>query len=495
MERAISSILREAKKRGKTLTEVKLICNIDGLPIVNSGTKNFWLILYSEINCEKIYPIVVFCGRKKPENANEFLQLFVDESIALCSNGISNKNVKIPIEAMICDAPAKSFVFSIKGHTGYNSCSKCLIEGIAVLHIMPARGKQKKKRVCFPSVGPFILKTDEDFINGAYENSELPTILRNILGFGCISSVPLDYLHLILLGVMKKLISLWINGSAKVRHSPSQIKTICQRLLILRQSIPSEFNRKPRTLLEYNFWKGTEFRTFLLYSGPVVLKNILPSAMYSNFLLLHSAVSILTSEIHLHDLRNVDSAHKMLENVVQNFALIYGPENVSHNIHNLLHICNDVRKHGVLDNFSAFCFENYMSTVKKMIRKGDKPLQQVARRYSEMEFADEKCTSLPECTFKSAHNDGLLMDDCINIRNQFKEAVRENHSINCTNHKDNCVLLNDGSFAIIENIVKTKSEVRLVGRKLKSKGNLYDSPDSRSINIHVTEEPTDTLFS
>lgn len=220
---------------------------------------------------------------------------------------------------------------------------------------------------------------------------------------------------------MKKLISLWINGPLNVRLSSSDVLKVCERLSILRHSIPSDFNRKPRTLLEYAFWKGTEFRTFLLYSGPVVLKNILPPKIYANFLLLHTAVTILISKIHLHNSRNIDSAHEMLQNFVQNFTIIYGEENVSHNVHNLLHICNDVSKYGKLDNFSAFRFENYMSTIKKMTRKGKKPLQQIARRYSEMESAEEESASLTQLTFKNAHNSGPLSDDFINVTEQFKE--------------------------------------------------------------------------
>ncbi|KAE9521847.1 hypothetical protein AGLY_017759 [Aphis glycines] len=43
----------------------------------------------------------------------------------------------------------------------------------------------------------------------------------------------------------------------------------------------------------------------------------------------------------------------------------------------LLHIVDDYRKFGSLDNCSCFSFENYMKTLKKMIRKYKKPLEQV----------------------------------------------------------------------------------------------------------------------
>lgn len=63
---------------------------------------------------------------------------------------------------------------------------------------------------------------------------------------------------------------------------------------------------------------------------------------------------------------------------------------ISQNVHNLLHICECVKAYEPLDKFSAFRFENYMMTIKKMIRKGEKPLQQLARRMSEIEKAKEE---------------------------------------------------------------------------------------------------------
>lgn len=121
----------------------------------------------------------------------------------------------------------------------------------------------------------------------------------------------------------------------------NKIKSISKKLLTLRYSIPSEFGRKPRSLFTYTHWKATEFRTFLLYAGPVCLKNILQKTVYESFLYLHTAVSIFVSEVHLFP-ENIDCCNQMLKLFVKGFQDIYGQEYVSHNIHNLLHICLDV---------------------------------------------------------------------------------------------------------------------------------------------------------
>lgn len=89
-----------------------------------------------------------------------------------------------------------------------------------------------------------------------------------------VSQFPLDYMHLVCLGVMKR------------RLGSRVIDDISQHLLNLKSHIPSEFARKPRSLKEIDRWKATEFRQFLLYTGPVVLAEILHPNMYKNFLLL-----------------------------------------------------------------------------------------------------------------------------------------------------------------------------------------------------------------
>lgn len=58
-----------------------------------------------------------------------------------------------------------------------------------------------------------------------------------------------------------------------------------------------------------------------------------------------------------------------MEYFVQTFETTYGKEFMSHNVHTVLHIVEDVIKYGHLDKFSGFKFENFMTTVKSKLRK------------------------------------------------------------------------------------------------------------------------------
>lgn len=85
-----------------------------------------------------------------------------------------------------------------------------------------------------------------------------------------------DSLHLFDLGLMKKCLTGWVRGSFnfKTKLSAREISDMSALLLSFNETIPCELHRSIRSLDCLSFWKGLEFRTFLLYLGPVVLKDI-----------------------------------------------------------------------------------------------------------------------------------------------------------------------------------------------------------------------------
>lgn len=88
--------------------------------------------------------------------------------------------------------------------------------------------------------------------------------------------------------------------------------------------------------------------------------------MYNNFITLH-VVTILASPRLCQDDRFINYVEALLSNFVTSFEILYGKQYVSHNVHNFLHLCSDVRIFGPLDNFSAFRFENFV--INKKINK------------------------------------------------------------------------------------------------------------------------------
>jgi len=133
----------------------------------------------------------------------------------------------------------------------------------------------------------------------------------SVPSFGSVSCVPLDYCHVVCLGVMKKLIYLWVKGPRFLKLKPSDIKLISDKLIEMQQYTPKDFARKPRALSEFLNWKATEFRQFLLYTGPVVLKSVLKSDNYDHFIILHVAISILVNPELIKSEHFITYSHKL----------------------------------------------------------------------------------------------------------------------------------------------------------------------------------------
>lgn len=78
-----------------------------------------------------------------------------------------------------------------------------------------------------------------------------------------ISQIPLDYMHLVCLGVMKRMLQLWVKGNKNIRLPRKDISSVSRNLIAIKSCIPSEFARKPRTLCDIDRWKATSI--FILY--------------------------------------------------------------------------------------------------------------------------------------------------------------------------------------------------------------------------------------
>ncbi|EFN75022.1 hypothetical protein EAG_08081, partial [Camponotus floridanus] len=488
-------LLLHYKSMSLKVSEVNLLINIDGLPLSRSSPKSFWPILLSDDISNQVYMVGLFFGQKKPNNANEFLQQFVKELIPLIQRGyhsdMLNCDIKVNIKAIICDAPAKSFILNVKGHNGYSSCTKCTISGDYI-----------NSKMCFLyEKRSSALRTDEDFVHQTdsdYHQGELPTILLSVPHLGLVSNIALDYMHLICLGIVKKIILLWISGPLAVRIRAQAKDNISQALINLRSSVPKEFSRRPRSLNEVAYWKATEFRQFLLYTGPIVLKTVLNRDIYTHFLTLHVAVSILISPMLIVNKNNVDYAEKLLQHFVESFEKIYGKEYMSHNVHNLLHLSNETRKFGSLDSFSSFRFENFLQILKSFLCKAEKPLQQVIRRYMERRqnryesMKNKSFHSLHKFELKGKHTTGIVADEIQDIiKSQYRKLLLlENYEIDCNSEANNCIMTKDGNLLTVKNVVKCTNNITyVVGYQLRKLDVLYSRPfSSENLGINAVEE-------
>ncbi|KAB0795128.1 hypothetical protein PPYR_11967 [Photinus pyralis] len=375
----------------------------------------------------------------------------------LCVDG---QQIKLKINSLVCDAPAKAFICGVKHHTGYFGCSKCTEEGDYI-----------ERRVVFPELNK-PLRTDDSFKNRTQEEYHRESTLVERLGIGMVSQVPLDYMHLVCLGVTKRLIKLWFKGNIQIKLKPDKIKIIESRISSIKEFIPCEFARKPRNISEIDFWKATEFRLFILYTGIVVLKDALPERYYKHMLCLTTSIRILCSVHHKHML---NYSEKLLQHFVKKFGEIYGEEWLSYNVHSLIHLPNDVRNLGTLDSFSSFKFESYLYKLKQKIKHSGKPLHQIANRLHEMN------------DFK--HEGPLKLDyPCVYKGKDYITLKFENFS--CSKTKANsCICLQNGKIAIIQNITSISNKITIELISFNTMHSFFDEPcNSEHLQIFLVDK-------
>ena len=189
--------------------------------------------------------------------------------------------------------------------SGYYGCDKCEQKGTWDC------------KVTYPEVDALTLRTDERFrekVNAQHHHSDTPFTNLDI---DMINSFPIDYMHQVLLGVMTRLILLWLRGLRTIKISKGQISEMNARMISLRKSIPNCFARKPRSFDEIDRWKATELRQFLLYTGKIVLKGIIPDDQYQHFLVLNVAINLLLGE------RKRETCYKYVHDLLKYCVFLY----------------------------------------------------------------------------------------------------------------------------------------------------------------------------
>jgi hypothetical protein len=389
----LHKVLQQATLHKSLCLVLNLQVNIDGIPLHKSSTAQFWPIICS-VNGGTPMMAALYFGHRKPNSIEDFTEQFVEELKSLQKEGFSidGKTWSVVLHSIICDAPARAMMKNIKAHNSLHGCERCIAKGTFV-----------ERRTTYSTNACFIAekRTDEKFASLQYTGSHQigHSSLARITD-ECISRFPLDYMHLVCLGVLRRILQFFKKGDRVVRLGSRQLVQISEHLVSLRDFIPSEFARRPRSIVELDRWKATELRQFLLYTGPVVLKDVLTPQLYQHFLALSVSMSIFITQDQKKRNSLLEYGEKLLACFVKNCTRLYGNKFLVYNVHSLLHLADDIRFFNVsLDEISAFPFENYLQTVKKFIRLPTNPIAQVVKRIQEYQM----CCSESRSLFKSKH--------------------------------------------------------------------------------------------
>lgn len=431
---------------------LELDCSTDEASLDKASKILMWPIQIRVANITACYPEIVgiFQGLKKPTSATEFSDPFVDELLSVLANGFQfeGKNIPVHLRCFIADAPARAFVLGHRGHNSKSPCSKCHVVGRSVRPgVMVYEGVNHAPR----TEEEYALKTD------ALHHKDVSALAK--LPLNPVSNTVFDYMHLVCLGLMKKILQGLIDGrfvqSAKL--SPKNIVILTKRLEQVKKFCPRDFARKPVTVLKHSKFKATELRQILLYSGPIVFCGLLNDAVFKHFLLLHSAIRLLANPFQTQD--NVTYAEECIKVFVETASDVYGVKFLSYNTHALLHLPDDVRSFGFLDSFSAFPYENNMTYCRKLCRKPNQHLQQIAKRRAEnCRTACTKYVDPSALKFVKKYPSGPKppIEDCLSYE-QYKKVVTGTIHLSVL-RQDNTVILRDGSIGIVKNVIDHKDK-------------------------------------
>jgi hypothetical protein len=361
--------------------------NTDGVPLFHSSNYGMWP-LYLKINelppkkrlflSNKILAGLWF-GDSKPA-VNTYFRPIYNSLHNLYGEGISvtSPDVTGPLQCRgimlsgTCDMPAKAMALNMIGHNGFYGCPKCSQPGETYktakrgnIHVFPY--------IATNPHGP--VRTSESVKCNAKESIKKPgTMVEGIRGPGsCLASLPhydivrgtsIDYMHCILINIVRLLISLWFDSthSSELWSCSRYVSTVDARIESIQP--PNLITRAPRGISKRKHWKASEYRSWLFFYSLPVMSNILHRDYYQHYALLCEAIYNLNSSIEPSGLKK---ASKLLQHFYFKFSTLYSGRYLSCNMHQILHLPAVVKDLGPLFTSSCFDHEDSNGKLAKMV--------------------------------------------------------------------------------------------------------------------------------
>lgn len=257
---------------------------------------------------------------------------------------------------------------NFKQFNGLYGCGFCTHEGQVVekgkghARVYPLLGDEMPQRNHNETVELAELATESGVAQMGVKGAS-PLLLLD--EFNVIHGFIPDYMHCVCLGVVKQFTTLWLDTSYS--NTPFHIQAAdLQKAneFLMSSKPPNDICRLHRSLDERGFWKASEWRAFLLFYSPLIVKQYLPIRYLNHWMLLVFAIHRLVQErVRPADVH--DAKLSLLKFVVL-LPELYGIEHVSYNVHILTHLADSVKHWGRLWANSAFLYEDNIGKLTKL---------------------------------------------------------------------------------------------------------------------------------
>lgn len=421
-----------------------------------------YMIIMGKLSVQLDEPFVIgiYQGTfPSPTIGNEILQPLVDELKTLESNKfeVDGRTYCISIRAVLCDPIANSLVTCTALPNSQFGCSKCNQRGQLQFN---------EGITSFPPTANLAsMRTDDDFVYCLQNGHHVGVPSLRELDLELKSQFVIDYKYVVCEGVMKRLMNLWLTGKLDYRLNKESVRRISAELLLMGSNCPQEFRQKPKSLNDLNQWDAYDWRQFLLYYSPIVLKNYLPQKYYIHFLYLHLAMRILIStELYVECSTYV--AGQLLNTFVADYSILYGSHLIDYNVHNLLHFEEVNMKAGPMCRMNGYRYDRQMDAILKVIQSSS-------------------TISLEDIGSTVEENTNAIVENRLNeYRLQYPRLEESNEgpvlhmSANITlttKEPDNYVITKEG-VVMIESICYDADQIIIMGRQFDAVTVLYQAP-------------------
>jgi len=292
--------------------------NTDGIPMGKSCGKTIWPI-YITINelppkerSKHILLAGLYIGKKDP-NQNVFLKPFIEQANKMSFHGFHwNHNGKdviskaIPLCAIV-DSIARFQMLNMSGINAYYACTFCYQKAERTV-------KGQRFPPCTCKVPERTTESTIKDIEETYERRNAhnerkryvkgvkgPTALLQLHFFNLIAGFVPDYMHCILLGVIRLHTELLFDSKYKKFWKNMRNNDIAMKHLIsaiderfLNICALTSITRSVRSLSQISIWKASEWRSWLIFYCIPCLKDFLKKKYLKHLAMLSKAIRCTT---------------------------------------------------------------------------------------------------------------------------------------------------------------------------------------------------------
>ena len=403
----------------------------DGVNECKSNTNSLDVFSTKFTGCRSIYPVQILrpIGRYRL-NQQKYLDNFLAD---ICSN-------RLCIRCFIGDNPKRAIARASKAHSAYYPCEYCEAKGALLQNedaalIFRKNQLQKQKDNLLNRLNKARENSNEEdiecltvLINNVHEsiktlnrknnnivwpassqNGDLRTIdkvlhiverldngdilsldeAKGIMGrslfldipyFNYVQDITVEYLHLVCLGVVKRMLECTFNvGENRQRNTTRKLSEVSlYNSLIAKVLFVREFSRRARNL-DFAVMKGQEYRNIIILFFPLIV-NCIPKKAKERRLWLLLAYMIRMCIIPDNEYEILDSS--VLQYCQNHFYTLYEKlfhaRNCSYNTHIVGSHLLSIRVHGPFTATSAFAFESFYGEMRNSFTPGTRsPLKQI----------------------------------------------------------------------------------------------------------------------